>query len=92
VPDPVGRETELDVVDGFLEDGLPGLRALAILGEPGIGKTTVWEETVRRARDRGLTVVAARPAAAEAKLAFSGLTDLLTVRPTLDDALAADEG
>ncbi|HST19341.1 MAG TPA: AAA family ATPase [Gaiellaceae bacterium] len=77
MPDPVGREAELDVVDGFLEDAGPGLSALAIVGEPGIGKTTVWEEAVRRARQRGLTVVAARPAAAEAKLAFSGLTDLL---------------
>ncbi len=77
VPDLVGRETELDVVDGFLEDAEPGLCALAIVGEPGIGKTTVWQEAVRRARLRGLTVIAARPAAAEAKLAFSGLTDLL---------------
>lgn len=77
MPDPVGREAELDVVDGFLADAGPGLRALAIVGEPGIGKTTVWQEAVRRARDHGLTVVAARPAAAEEKLAFSGLTDLL---------------
>jgi len=73
----VGRERELEAVDGFLEDSGPGLCALAILGEPGIGKTTVWQEAVRRAQQRGLTVVAARPAAAEAKLAFSGLTDLL---------------
>jgi DNA-binding NarL/FixJ family response regulator len=77
VPDLVGRETELGVVDAFFEDAEPRLCALGIIGEPGIGKTTIWQEAVRRARHRGLTVVAARPAAAEAKLAFSGLTDLL---------------
>src|SRR4029079_17478834 len=46
-------------------------------GEPGIGKTTCWEAGVAAAREAGLRVLTARPAAAEVKLSFSALGDLL---------------
>ena len=54
---------------------------LAIVGEPGIGKTMVWEQAVRLARDRGAVVLTARPAEAEARLSFAGLADLLSAVP-----------
>ena len=74
----VGRESEIAVVEAFLAESDRGARALAILGEPGIGKTTLWDEAVRQARDRGAIVLEARPAESEARLSFSGLTDLLS--------------
>ena len=73
----VGRESELAAVEELLGDTEPSLVALEIVGEPGIGKTTVWQEAVRRGETRGLRVVAARPAESEARLAFAALADLL---------------
>lgn len=81
----VGRETELSRVEDFLAS--PGPTGLMIAGEAGIGKTTVWAWAVERARSRGSTVLVARPAEAEAGLAFAGLTDLLSVVPA--DGFAA---
>jgi DNA-binding CsgD family transcriptional regulator len=73
----VGREPELAEVAAFLQAD-DAEAALAVVGEPGIGKTAVWEQAVRVARELGALVLAARPAESEAKLSFAGLTDLLT--------------
>jgi DNA-binding CsgD family transcriptional regulator len=73
----LGRDAELAEVDEFLIRVRAGSCALAVEGEPGIGKTTVWSETLRRAREAGMRVLSCRPAAAEAKLSFSGLSDML---------------
>ena len=73
----VGRGPELAVVEELLGEAEPSLAALEVVGEPGIGKTTVWQEAVRRGEARGLRVVAARPAESEARLAFAALADLL---------------
>ena len=56
----VGRDAEIAVVEAFLAAHGP-TRVLAIVGEPGIGKTTVWDEAVREARERG-AIRARRPA------------------------------
>jgi DNA-binding CsgD family transcriptional regulator len=72
----VGREAELGRVDEFVA-GIPGgLRALVIRGEPGIGKTTLWQTAVERCRGAGLTILAARPVEDEMPLALAGLVDL----------------
>ncbi len=73
---PVGRAPELAKVDEFLE-GQAGSRALVLAGEPGIGKTTLWEASIDAARRRGMRVVSTRASGAEARLAFAGLIDLL---------------
>src|SRR4051812_2980372 len=73
----VGREAELAAVDERLAAGETSLAAVVIVGEPGIGKTTLWREAVDRARRCGTTVLLTRPGESEAKLAFAGLTDLL---------------
>ncbi len=78
MPPVVGREPELRAVDAFLDGGA---RTLAILGEPGIGKTTVWREAVERAGARGAIVLAARPSESEARLSFGGLADLTSAVP-----------
>src|SRR5690242_2976034 len=72
----VGREPELADITGFLEAD-DAEAALAIVGEPGIGKTAVWDEAVRFVRETGALVLSARPVESEATLSFAGLTDLL---------------
>src|ERR1700747_1237058 len=54
----VGREAELEAVHSFLDHPAPV--ALAIVGEPGIGKTTIWTRAVEAARARGATAPLAR--------------------------------
>jgi DNA-binding CsgD family transcriptional regulator len=76
----VGREVELDTVESFL-DGAGRPTVVAIVGEPGIGKSTVWAECVARARSRDASILEARPAESEAKLSFAGLADLLSSVP-----------
>jgi DNA-binding CsgD family transcriptional regulator len=73
---PVGREAELAAIADFLEAETAAC-AVAIEGEAGIGKTTVWEAAVSGAAGGGFRVLRARPAESEAKLAFSSLADLL---------------
>jgi DNA-binding NarL/FixJ family response regulator len=75
--DLVGRERELAAIAGFLEADATA-SAVVVEGEPGIGKTTLWEAAVACASEHGFQVLRSRPADTEAKLAFSGLTDLLS--------------
>ena len=68
----VGRQRELAQVRAFLSP--PGrARTLVIGGEPGIGKTTVWEAAIELARELGWRVLSARPSAAEAQPSFAAL-------------------
>ena len=71
----VGREPELAVLSEFLADRT--VRAFVLWGEPGIGKTTLWEAGIDAARDRRLRVLSARPSGAEAQLSYAALSDLL---------------
>jgi DNA-binding NarL/FixJ family response regulator len=77
----VGRESELFAVESFLGSIRDGFSALVLEGEPGIGKTTIWQEAVRRAEAEGFRTLVCRPAQAEAKLSFAALTDLLEPVP-----------
>jgi DNA-binding CsgD family transcriptional regulator len=83
----VGRERELAAIEGLLAASGPGVTALVIEGEPGIGKTTVWEAAFERAAGRDLQVLVCRPVEAEARLAFAALGDLLA--PIVDGGLPA---
>jgi DNA-binding CsgD family transcriptional regulator/tetratricopeptide (TPR) repeat protein len=80
-----GRERELEAASAFLDAMARCPAALVFAGEPGIGKTTVWGETVTRARGRGYLTLCARPAEAEAGLAFAALADLF--EPVIDEVL-----
>src|SRR4051794_38196331 len=73
----VGRGVELQRIGALLADDVPALRALALVGDAGVGKTTLWAQGMRLAGERGLCVLAARPAEAEAALPFAALGDLL---------------
>src|SRR5262249_51209862 len=50
---------------------------LVVEGDPGIGKTTVWLEAIRRAEARSFRMLTASPAESEAKLPFAALGDLV---------------
>jgi DNA-binding CsgD family transcriptional regulator len=76
----LGRDAELGQIEAWLAPGAgpagPRL-VLAIEGEPGIGKTTLWTEATARAREAGWHVLSCRPAASDAGLPHVGLADLL---------------
>ena len=73
----VGRADELETVRKFAGSIADGPAALVLTGEPGIGKSTLWREGLRIARDRGFEVLQCRPVESEAQLAFTALADLL---------------
>jgi DNA-binding SARP family transcriptional activator len=57
----VGREAELEELHAGLEDALAGRgRLFLVVGEPGIGKSRLAEELMRRARARGARVLVGR--------------------------------
>jgi DNA-binding CsgD family transcriptional regulator len=70
-----GRDRELETGRGFLESGRA--RGLVIEGVAGIGKTAVWRALLDRARADGYRLLACVGEAAEARLTFVGLGDLL---------------
>ena len=72
----IGRDAELTVLDGFLAPDRPQW-ALVLTGEPGIGKTTLWEAGIEAARAKGLQVLSSRPSGAETELSYAALGDLL---------------
>jgi DNA-binding CsgD family transcriptional regulator len=88
-PDVVGRDEELDSLYAVLDRraALTGPTAVALEGEAGIGKSTLWLTLVEAARERGLRLASARPAEAERALAYAGLGDLLD--DVLEDVLPA---
>jgi DNA-binding CsgD family transcriptional regulator len=85
--DVVGREVELDrlyrLIDGAVEPG----GALLVIGDPGIGKSTLLRAAADHARAAGFLVLGTTGVESEAGLPYAGLYDLL--RPALDglDAL-----
>ena len=84
-PDAIlGREAELATIARFFDDVGLGPRALLIEGAAGIGKTTLWRESVRLAQRRGRVLIS-RPSEAEARLSFAVLGDVLV--PALDGAM-----
>jgi DNA-binding CsgD family transcriptional regulator len=77
----VGRDAERASVLACLADEPVGARAVLLVGEAGIGKTAVWDWATRRCRDDGWQVLVSRAIAAEARLPWVGLTDLLRSVP-----------
>jgi DNA-binding CsgD family transcriptional regulator len=73
----VGREVELAAIERFLDTLAVGPASVLIEGEAGIGKTTLWAESVRLAAARGFSVLEARPVESERNLSYAGLADLV---------------
>lgn len=72
----VGREQEAAVLGAFVTGRSEG-RALVVVGEAGMGKTTVWQEVLAAAQQDGIRVLAARASEAELQLPFVALSDIL---------------
>jgi DNA-binding NarL/FixJ family response regulator len=81
----LGRGAELDAAGTAFDHLGTGPTALLIEGPAGIGKTAFWHASIALALDRGARLLTTRAAEAEARLAFSGLADLLG---DLDDLIA----
>jgi DNA-binding NarL/FixJ family response regulator len=73
----IARAGELSTIERFVGASADRAAVLVLEGEPGIGKTTLWEAAIDAARNRQLRILAARASGAEAQLSFAGLTDLL---------------
>jgi DNA-binding CsgD family transcriptional regulator len=74
----VGRAQEASVLDGLLDETVAGPAAVVLEGEPGIGKTTLFNALVGNARDRCHTVLVCRPSRSEMDLSYVGLMELLS--------------
>jgi tetratricopeptide (TPR) repeat protein len=72
----VGRLAELAELRAFLAKAADAPATAVIEGEPGIGKTTLWQVALDQARNDQRTVLACRPVEAETQLAYAGLGDL----------------
>jgi DNA-binding CsgD family transcriptional regulator len=73
----VGRDRDLAILRGAIDDTESGPGSVVILGEPGIGKTTLWRSALSDAADRGYRVCQARAAQGEAQFSLAALGDLL---------------
>ncbi|GAA4803328.1 LuxR family transcriptional regulator [Actinomycetospora chlora] len=88
---PFGRETELATLAELVDDvalGRDGARAdlgaaLVVVGDAGIGKTTLLDAAAGSAARRGVRVLRGDGCRAEADVPWAALSQLL--RPSLDD-------
>lgn len=79
----VGRDAELRSLGDFVDQIPLGPTALVIEGEPGSGKTALWQAAVASAatRTRDMCVLRARPAGTDATVSYALLLDLFDEIP-----------
>jgi predicted ATPase len=84
----VGREHELEVLLAAIDAAGSAGSAIAVCGEPVIGKSVLLQAAARRGQERGHLVLRATGVEVESQLPFAGLHELM--RPVLGaaDALA----
>ena len=70
----VGRAREVAALTAFLDE--PGLGGLVVTGEPGLGKSALWEHAADLASERGAVVLRATPGEGEQRHSFGVLHDL----------------
>src|SRR5947199_6293074 len=76
----LGRDDERLALDGLIAQARQGRSGVvALVGEPGIGKTSLLEHAAQHAE--GMRVLRARGVESEAEVPFAGLAELL--RPAL---------
>jgi DNA-binding CsgD family transcriptional regulator len=81
----IGRREELQTLDEFLGVVPAGGQALLLEGDAGIGKTALWQEGNRLARERGFRSLKARSADSETQIAFASVGDLFG--PVVEETL-----
>lgn len=77
VPPLVGRETEIEALHDLLFRAESQGAALALFGEPGVGKSALLEQARQEAEDRGFAVLATAGVQAETSFPFAALHRLL---------------
>ncbi len=88
----IAREAELQTVRRSLDAVREGAHTLVLQGEPGIGKTILWEAALAEVSARGYTVLRAAGAQTEVQLLLGPLSDLLHgVHETVLDTLPAPQ-
>ncbi|MDE3204317.1 MAG: AAA family ATPase [Acidobacteriota bacterium] len=73
----LGRPDELEAIERTLRQLDSGPAILVLQGEPGIGKTTLIRAGGDVARSRGARVLVCAGSPSEARLSYSGLSDLM---------------
>src|SRR5919108_3836459 len=73
----LGRDAETETLRSLLGQIESGGGALVLRGEPGIGKSRLLAEATALARERGVGALATTGVQCEARVAFSGLHQLL---------------
>jgi predicted ATPase len=81
----IGRRAELLAFDGFLGAVPAGGQALLLEGDAGIGKTALWQEGNRLARERGFQILTSRSADSETQIAFATVGDVFA--PVVEETL-----
>jgi DNA-binding CsgD family transcriptional regulator len=72
-----GRDRELEILAGFLEQAAAEGGAFLLVGEPGAGKTALLDAAADAAREAGTAVLRAAGVQFEADLTYSGLHQVL---------------
>lgn len=91
-PTVLGRESECRTVDGMLSAALAGHSdATVVLGDLGVGKSTLLRYAVDRAGELGMRVLRCRGLEAESSLSYAGLADLLRPVSNRIDRLPATQ-
>ncbi len=72
----VARDDELEAIRRLVDRADGSVGALVLEGDPGVGKTSLWEQGLAFGHDRGMRVLVARASEAETGLPFAGLIDL----------------
>ena len=78
----LGRGAEIELLTSLLDGIQTSGGALVLRGEPGIGKSRLLAHATVLAQERGIAVLSTTGVQSEARLAFSGLHQLL--RPVRD--------
>jgi DNA-binding CsgD family transcriptional regulator len=79
----IGRDQELGILAGLIDQATDSGAAIVVIGDPGIGKSSLLRAAADHGRAAGRRVLAATGIEAEAHLPFAGLHHLL--RPVLSD-------
>lgn len=82
----MGRDQEAGTIADLLDSIGHRSAVVVVEGQPGIGKSAIWDHAVNKAAADGWLVMAARPAEAEAQAGWSALADLLD---DVDDSVLA---
>lgn len=73
----VGRDRELGVLQGFVDAVATGGGSLLVVGEAGVGKTSLLDAAVAHAAELGTRVVRVSGVEFEAEVSFAGLHQLV---------------